>query len=508
MKKKISLSGINAKTALAIVALSGALLTGCYKDDGLDVSNPAGTVTLPAPTYTITGTVVDAETKQPISDATVKGAGADITVTNGSFTIAAEAKTYNLEVVKEGYDNGIATVEVKPLKAGQAAVYPVTIFLAPKMDGKYTLKFAVVDENFAQIEDATISLYEGNLQAAPQAVKDNQISNIAGNQTYLAKVEKEGYITQIVRMELPAIRANATKEIDVVLTKELTKMVTISGYLKANGAPWSNTVIEIYYDGKRLDTQNGPAYSFSVPADLFQAKTRAEGTEKEAKFDFNVIDGSGKEYKFSKTITIDGNGQTSEGSTNFDINIKAKFTAIPDLDQKNDPTVIPVNHKNDSEWACTLSFTWNYYEGQEITDPTFDVAKLSAAGVKEGTVMYNTIVDAYKEIASSYTTIGNNKQKETLTIPALTLLESITVNHYYTTGKIVLTDLTVEVGVENITTEQDIIDKMKDNYSAYKKADSSDYKMKTSPIGHGHSHGHGHGHGDDPNAGGGIVEAE
>ena len=40
MKKKSFFNGINAKMALAIVALSGALLTGCYKDDGLDMDAP------------------------------------------------------------------------------------------------------------------------------------------------------------------------------------------------------------------------------------------------------------------------------------------------------------------------------------------------------------------------------------------------------------------------------------------------------------------------------------
>ena len=53
MKKKSLFSGFNAKLALTVVALSGALLTGCYKDEGLDVNGPAGEVTLPAPVYTI-----------------------------------------------------------------------------------------------------------------------------------------------------------------------------------------------------------------------------------------------------------------------------------------------------------------------------------------------------------------------------------------------------------------------------------------------------------------------
>ena len=75
--------------ALTVVALSGALLTGCYKDEGLDVNGPAGEVTLPAPVYTIAGTVVDAETLAPIASANVAG-GVTATVSNGGFT----AKSY------------------------------------------------------------------------------------------------------------------------------------------------------------------------------------------------------------------------------------------------------------------------------------------------------------------------------------------------------------------------------------------------------------------------------
>ena len=91
MKKKSFFSGFNAKMALAIVALSGALLTGCYKDDGLDVNGPAGEVILPNATYTITGSVVNPNGELIANgDATMTIGGASVELNGGSFTYQTE----------------------------------------------------------------------------------------------------------------------------------------------------------------------------------------------------------------------------------------------------------------------------------------------------------------------------------------------------------------------------------------------------------------------------------
>ena len=69
MKKKSFFNGFNAKLALAVVALTGSLLTGCYKDEGLDIIDP-DQIGLPAATYTLVGTVVNGN-GELVSDATV-----------------------------------------------------------------------------------------------------------------------------------------------------------------------------------------------------------------------------------------------------------------------------------------------------------------------------------------------------------------------------------------------------------------------------------------------------
>lgn len=137
MKKKSFFNGINAKMALAIVALSGALLTGCYKDDGLDIDTPTGGAVLPEATYTLNGTVIDASTMQNLKlDAAagdyVKVNNVDATLTNGSFTVAVKAETNVIAVKVKGYNGDqefTRSVNVVPIKPGQSAVYTQTIGL-------------------------------------------------------------------------------------------------------------------------------------------------------------------------------------------------------------------------------------------------------------------------------------------------------------------------------------------------------------------------------------------
>ena len=152
MKKKSFFNGYNAKLALAVVALSGALLTGCYKDDGLDVNGPAGEMVLPDPVYTISGNVLDAETLKPIAAATVSG-DATATVVNGGFSVdVKDPKSYNLTVKATGYEDAAVAVDVKKVNAGQSAVYTTLVAMQPKYEGKYTLN--VVDSELGALAAA------------------------------------------------------------------------------------------------------------------------------------------------------------------------------------------------------------------------------------------------------------------------------------------------------------------------------------------------------------------
>lgn len=151
MKKKSFFSGYNARLALAVVTLSGALLTGCYKDSDLDANTPGGSVTIPAATYTLTGTVVNAEGAL-VTDATVTVTpNTKLEVSGASFTAAVVPGDVKITVTPKAgsaYKEVTKTVKVIAVSAGQAAVYTETIVLtkdAPdeKVDAKYDVDVLV-----------------------------------------------------------------------------------------------------------------------------------------------------------------------------------------------------------------------------------------------------------------------------------------------------------------------------------------------------------------------------
>lgn len=127
MKMKSYFSGFNAKMALALLAISGTVLTGCYEKEDGDVPFPYVPLD---PTYTVSGTVTDAAAGTAITDATVTADGLSFTATAGAYTATTkEAKVYAVTAKKTGYDDGSASVDVKKVEAGQAATYYFNIGL-------------------------------------------------------------------------------------------------------------------------------------------------------------------------------------------------------------------------------------------------------------------------------------------------------------------------------------------------------------------------------------------
>ena len=157
MRKKSFFNGFNAKLALAIVALTGSLLTGCYKDEGLDIIDP-DQIDLPAATYTLVGTVVNVN-GELVSDATVTvSPNTDFEQNGASFTAAVAPGDVKITVTPKadaGYKGVVEkTVRVKKVNAGQSAVYTETIVLTKvedpvveKVDAKYNVKVSAFASN-------------------------------------------------------------------------------------------------------------------------------------------------------------------------------------------------------------------------------------------------------------------------------------------------------------------------------------------------------------------------
>ena len=164
MKKKSFFNGYNAKLALAVVALTGSLLTGCYKDEGLDIIDPDQSVTLPAAQYTITGTIYSAE-GTILTNATVASDKGTVTQNSGSFTISGLSHgAVKVTATCTGFEKQETTVNIAELKPGQAAVYPVNFVLGKtattkEVELRYDLKVTVLDEDMNVINDADVTVY-------------------------------------------------------------------------------------------------------------------------------------------------------------------------------------------------------------------------------------------------------------------------------------------------------------------------------------------------------------
>lgn len=111
------------------MALTGSLLTGCYKDEGLDIIDPDQSVTLPAAQYTITGTIYSAE-GTILTAATVEQIKVLLLQSSGSFTISGlSAGAVKVTAKCTGFEKQETTVNIAELNRDKLPVYPVNFVL-------------------------------------------------------------------------------------------------------------------------------------------------------------------------------------------------------------------------------------------------------------------------------------------------------------------------------------------------------------------------------------------
>ncbi len=133
MKKKIFLSGVNAKLALAAVALTSVMFTSCEKEE----FNVAPVELDPA-SATVAITVYDLSDGSIINGASITENGAAIT--SNPFVIEAgsdgkiAAATRTFAATKDEYLSGEGQATVPALNKGQFALIPVSIFLQQELN--------------------------------------------------------------------------------------------------------------------------------------------------------------------------------------------------------------------------------------------------------------------------------------------------------------------------------------------------------------------------------------
>lgn len=220
MKKKSFLSGFSAKIALVAVALSSALLTGCYKDEGLDTDTPAGSVTLPDATYTLTGTIVD---KDGVMIANATGTAAGQAFTGATFSVKAQPGEQTITAKAEGYKEVTKKVQILEVKPGQSAVYNEIIVLTKE---KATPEYKTYD-----LKVAVFGADDTNTQLAADKDYSLKVTDETGNEVALTGLaaghynvvvtptDADKYIATTCSVDLPKVEgeANAAYYLPVVL---------------------------------------------------------------------------------------------------------------------------------------------------------------------------------------------------------------------------------------------------------------------------------------------------
>lgn len=503
MKKKSLFSGFNAKLALTVVALSGALLTGCYKDEGLDVNGPAGEVTLPAPVYTIAGTVVDAETLAPIASANVAG-GVTAIVKDGGFTAKVDdPNVYTFTVSATNYEDTKVTVNVEEIKAGQTAIYPAFVAMQPKYEGTY--KLVVKDTELGNLvfgTDYTIQTVAGT------AVTD--INAVRGGETYVIKIEKAGYVTKYVTVELLKLRSSESgkdKTVIVTLTETPVGVVKISGVQTVNGTLYNAKAITLKdSDNKILGVDEGYTYNFEVPANLFAVETRADSEKKSATFTFVIVGPNNETITFTKKIEITSDG-TSDSEVESPIEYKVNLST-PAVEEKIDEffTKATIDICNDNEPAgLAFNITYTDFIGTVVVEGDY-ADKLAELGLKDGNPIYNQIVSLMatgvtEKFAEERITVNSEKDLNYV-IPYDVWLKTAGLNRVYNQVTREIADITVN-DVQVVGTLEGLFGAKNVVKEAKGIAFNGDWDWDT--VSHAHAHGHGHGSG---NAGGGIIIPE
>lgn len=494
MKKKNFFSGFNAKLALTVVALSGALLTGCYKDDGLDVNGPTGETVLPNPVYTIAGNVIDAETLEPIAAATVSG-GATATVANGGFSVEVkDPKSYSLTVKADGYEDTNVTVDVKELKAGQSAVYSTLVAMQPKYEGVYNLTVQDVALGVLAAADFTVTDLDGT------AITD--LTKVPGNATYVIKIAKEEYTTLYVTLDLPKIRANANKVVVVNLTKQPIGKIKVLGVLTMNGKSFSANSIEMYNEGEKLlGVGQGTVYSFEVEASEFKATTKSVGAKLQATFTFVVTDMKNRPMTFKRTVNVveneEGDSESRQNMT-FEVDVQPVLAG-----NYNETKNVVVDICNDGEDVLNFWVEYTNYTGS-VSQSSDYVSKLVGVELDSDDELYKMVVGQMEIGQTDSFATELAKTGEIFEIPASSLLKDMTV--VYNFNKMVYTLISINVDGDAIEEYASVANAVNVRKQPADTFVSLGEYGEFFPITHSHSHGHGHG--GNQNAGGGIVEAE
>lgn len=271
MRKNVIMGNLAIKSVAFTLLLSSVSLTGCYKDQRLDVNDPnTGTVVVPAAAYSISGTVTDFETGAPVECTVTATKGTVKDLGNGAYNVSltkeevGEGVQVDLTFAAENYTGTTRSVYVQKISDGSTIVYPVSVSLkkvstpVEYVDVEYDLKLTFVnDETGEPVSDVAYTVEGGEkvgkyYAAGEYLIKTTKTDEYYASVTALslpeAKVEKgeNNVVTRNVVINLKSVTVAPTPDEYVTITGEIRDKE--NNLAKAQVVKVNGTNVEPKYD--------------------------------------------------------------------------------------------------------------------------------------------------------------------------------------------------------------------------------------------------------------------
>ncbi len=372
MRKNVIMGNLAIKSVAFTLLLSSVSLTGCYKDQRLDVNDPnTGTVVVPAAAYSISGTVTDFETGAPVECTVTATKGTVKNLGNGAYNVSltkeevGEGVQVDLTFAAQGYIGTTRSVLVQKISDGSTIVYPVSVSLkedkAPVeyVDVEYKLDLVFLDKETGKNVNVNYTI-EG----------DNTLTNgnYSAGDYFIISPETDQYKRKVIALSLP--EAKVEKDENNVITRKVVielEPVTV--------APTPDEYVTI--TGEIRDKENNLAKAQVV---------KVNGTNVEPKYDV---------YYFSFNV------KKEEGVSKYVVEAQ-----VLNATGKDKITTTKVVNLSDAEsYNITLNFPCVVKDGQEYVEEGGDATGSVNPEINEEGVVTETV----NNIMSDGTTVVLNE---------------------------------------------------------------------------------------------------
>lgn len=489
MKKESVFRSFSAKLALAVLAISGAFLAGCSKDDGLDVEV---VVPLPEAKYAVSVTVLDAATMQPLSAAITDGTNSTTAATATFSYSSAQTVTITATLADQGSytsNKATTTVAMAEIGKGQSVVYPVVLYFTPKV-----VEPTMIDLKY----DVTLSAYNnsGVEVNADFTVKKpgstDLITDLTGLTygTYIVTAKAAGYtdatgVLELAYVEVEEGTPNFAKEMSLVMQDAPVQYLTLTGLFMVAGksVEFKQVTMRNADTKKFYGTDSGWGYTVEIPTTDLTAVTRTLTGDFSIKIHFEAVDMADNTIEFNEEYVIDeealeGGNVIVDSDIQFSIRLKEESgeSITKDIENIQD---LPMTNATEDVMSRTIQYT--RYAGIEIAFPAdFTATTPIEELVKEA---YEKELKAF-DVSIAYTSLN---------IPAMTAVTKLSIVQTYA-----ITNYTPILQISNKDgelTEEGTIS----GIPALQAKEAGEILIKIAE-----SIGIGHGHGNNSNAGGGT----